>query len=112
MGLNEYQAAAIKTALFTKWPDAWMRMAYIGLKMNGEAGEVAEHIGKMQRDDNGVITRERFLAITKELGDVLWYVSAMANELGIPLEEVAEINLQKLADRAARGVIKGSGSDR
>jgi NTP pyrophosphatase (non-canonical NTP hydrolase) len=50
--------------------------------------------------------------IVKELGDVLWYLAAMADELGTTLNHVAEVNLEKLRDRKERGVIKSSGDNR
>lgn len=82
-------------------------LAYLALGLNGEAGEVAEHIKKYIRDshvDTG--------AVIKELGDTLWYLARLADELGYTLEEVAELNLLKLADRKERGVIGGSGDER
>ncbi len=48
----------------------------------------------------------------KELGDVLWYIAASAKELGFTLEQVAQLNLKKLADRKERGVIKSEGDNR
>ena len=51
-------------------------------------------------------------ALMLELGDVLWYVAQLASELGFELEQIAEANLQKLASRAARNVISGSGDHR
>ena len=50
--------------------------------------------------------------IRKELGDVLWYISQIANELKIPLDEVAEFNIEKLKDRMERGKLHGSGDNR
>ena len=52
------------------------------------------------------------LAIKKELGDVLWYVSNLCTELNFNLEDVALQNLEKLKLRAAKGKIRGSGDDR
>lgn len=64
------------------------------------------------RDDEGQITQERREALKKELGDVLWYVSACATELGLSLNEIAQANAEKLRRRQAEGKLKGSGSDR
>lgn len=50
--------------------------------------------------------------LTKELGDVLWMVSAICSDHGIGLGEVAQRNIDKLASRAARGVLSGSGDNR
>jgi NTP pyrophosphatase (non-canonical NTP hydrolase) len=59
-----------------------------------------------------VISDERRAAMSKELGDVLWYVSQLASELGLELETVAQANLEKLLSRQRRGVLSGSGDER
>ena len=64
---------------------------YPALGLAGEAGEVAEHAKKAIRDDGGEVTDERRAAMTKELGDVLWYVAQLASELGLELEEIAQV---------------------
>lgn len=112
MTLDEYQTGALTTA---RYPDA-ARLLYPALKLAGESGEVAEKLGKLMRDEGwlpGVaLTDAQRDALVKELGDVLWYVAVLARDLGVPLENVAATNLAKLADRAARGVIGGSGDER
>jgi NTP pyrophosphatase (non-canonical NTP hydrolase) len=85
---------------------------YHALKLNGEAGEVAEDVGKMYRDDRGILTEKRKAKLEKELGDALWYLSACATHLGLSLEDIANDNLDKLSDRMERGVLHGDGSDR
>jgi NTP pyrophosphatase (non-canonical NTP hydrolase) len=87
-------------------------LAYPALGLAGEAGEVAEHAKKAIRDDAGVVTEERRQAMAKELGDVLWYVSQLASELGLELDEIARANLEKLLSRQRRGVLSGSGDER
>jgi NTP pyrophosphatase (non-canonical NTP hydrolase) len=87
-------------------------LAYPALGLAGEAGEVAEHAKKAIRDDAGVVTEERRRAMAKELGDVLWYLSQLASELGLELEEIARANLEKLLSRQRRGVLSGSGDER
>jgi NTP pyrophosphatase (non-canonical NTP hydrolase) len=81
-------------------------------KLNGEAGEIAEEVFKALRDDEGLITTPRQDKLFKELGDVMWYVSQICNELGFKLSEVMDFNLAKLADRQERDVLGGSGDDR
>jgi NTP pyrophosphatase (non-canonical NTP hydrolase) len=73
---------------------------------------VAEHAKKALRDDGGEVTDERRQAMSKELGDVLWYVAQIATELGLELEDVAQANLDKLRSRQVRGVLSGSGDER
>lgn len=108
MEMNEYQDRAMATAFY---PGEY-RVFYPALKLNGEAGEIAELVGKAIRDDNGVISDGRRAAIIKELGDVLWYIAALAVDLGASLEAVAQGNIDKLASRAQRGVLRGSGDER
>jgi len=109
MDLNTYQQAAGRTALY---PDRGQNPLYPTLGLCGEAGEVADKVKKVLRDDGGVFSAERRQAIALELGDVLWYVAQLAHELGVSLEEIASANLAKLADRADRNVLGGSGDRR
>lgn len=120
----EYQEGTAKTAVYPGQGTA-LGLVYCGLKLAGESGEVAENIGKAVRDDRLIepmsfqdgftyfeVTPERREKLKKELGDALWYISQAATELGFSLAEIAGGNLAKLADRQARGVLKGSGDDR
>ena len=109
MDLNQYQRQARNTALY---PDLGSNPIYPALGLCGEAGEVADKVKKVLRDEAGVFSDERRQAIALELGDVLWYVSQLADELGFSLETVAQANLDKLASRAQRQVIGGSGDQR
>jgi NTP pyrophosphatase (non-canonical NTP hydrolase) len=108
MELSDYQRLSRRTAEYPR--GAWLTYPALGLA--GEAGEVAEHVKKAIRDDDGQVSDARRGAMAKELGDVLWYVSQIATELGLELEEIAETNLQKLLSRQRRGVLSGSGDDR
>ena len=108
MELSEYQRESRRTAGYPR--EAWL--AYPALGLAGEAGEVAEHAKKAIRDDAGKVSDERRAAMSKELGDVLWYVAQLATELDLSLEEIASQNLEKLLSRQQRGVLSGSGDDR
>ncbi len=111
--LNDYQNAAIKTWT-GKLPCTEQGRLYLLCKLTGEAGEVAEKGAKLVRDKNGLmdISVEDLHALKLELGDVLWYLSVIAFELGFDLQHVAYSNVLKLRDRQRRGVIKGSGDNR
>ena len=109
MDINEYQQKARSTAIY---PDAGRNMIYPTLGLAGEAGEVAEKVKKVIRDKGGIFDNETRAAISKELGDVLWYVAQIASELDLDLSNVAQNNLDKLADRAQRGQLQGSGDNR
>lgn len=106
---NNYQKAAYQTAIY---PRKGSNPYYPVLGLCGESGEVAEKMKKVMRDDNEIITADKKELICKELGDVLWYVAALATELNLSLEDVAQGNLDKLNDRKDRGVIQGSGDVR
>ena len=101
MNFEDYQSAASKTALY---PRRISNVEYPTLGLAGEAGEVANIVKKIQRDHAGVLTDETKAKLKDELGDVLWYISACADELGLTLAEIAEFNIQKLAKRhSAKG---------
>jgi NTP pyrophosphatase (non-canonical NTP hydrolase) len=109
-----YQIAAVDTAIYPG-KGTPLGLMYVALKMNGEAGEFAEHVGKAIRDDDfgpSGLTESRRQLLIKEIGDVLWYIAAAATELGIDLDTVAQQNIAKLADRKTRGVLGGSGDNR
>lgn len=110
MKIREYSTQAAATAIYPG-RGGFVGVLYCALGL-GEAGEVQGKVKKLLRDDNGVISNERRVEILSELGDVLWYVDRMAAELGADLEQVARMNLAKLADRADRGVLGGSGDTR
>ncbi|MEB3321097.1 MAG: nucleoside triphosphate pyrophosphohydrolase family protein [Cyanobium sp.] len=109
MDLSTYQSRARGTA---RYPDAGANPIYPTLGLCGEAGEVADKVKKVIRDGGGVFTPGHVEALRLELGDVLWYLAQLATELGLDLNEVAAANLEKLASRAARNVIGGSGDQR
>ena len=109
MLLSESQEGARETAVYPQLGD---NLLYPTLGLCGEAGEVAEKVKKMVRDDGGTLTEARRAALAAELGDVLWYAAQVATEAGLDLEEVAAANLDKLRSRRLRGVLAGSGDDR
>ncbi|MDD3032838.1 MAG: nucleoside triphosphate pyrophosphohydrolase family protein [Candidatus Pacebacteria bacterium] len=109
MEFNEYQEKARETAIY---PDKDHNFIYPTLGLVGEAGEVAEKIKKVIRDDGGVVSEEKKIETIKELGDVLWYVANLAKELNVDLESVALANLEKLQSRKQRDQLQGSGDNR
>ena len=115
MSLDEYQSEATEFAFYN------MTLMYPVLGLNGEAGEVAEKLKKLIRDNDLDFTQDDITkqmefrdkeALAYELGDVLWYLSNAANDLGYSLEEIALMNLEKLQDRSHRNKLRGSGDNR
>lgn len=109
MDFDEYQKKSRKTALY---PDVGKNYIYPTIGLAGETGEVSEKIKKVIRDKGGKIDDETREMIKKELGDVLWYVSQLASELGLSLDDIAEKNIEKLYSRLERGELHGSGDNR
>lgn len=109
MNFNEYQEKSRKTAVY---PDLGSNLIYPTLGLVGEAGEVAEKMKKMIRDDGGKLTEERKEVLVKEIGDVLWYIAQLATELNIDLDDIASTNIEKLYSRMDRGKIHGDGDNR
>lgn len=99
-------------ALTTKIYNEKYKYIYTALGLVNESGEVAGKIKKILRDNDGVFTDENKKEIAKELGDVLWYLAVLSDELGINLSKIAKMNLEKLLNRKERGVLKGSGDNR
>lgn len=108
--LGHYQEVARSTAIYPEAGDGRIAgMMYATLGLAGEAGELANKVKKLYRDGYNPDFYERAAA---ELGDVLWYVAMMATELGYNLDDIAQHNMTKLKDRAARGKLGGSGDER
>ena len=109
MTFDEYQAAALRTARDKNAPD---ELFHLVLGLVGESGEIAEKFKKLVRDKQSDVSQLDKDDIKKELGDVLWYVAVLAEYLGIQLDDVATVNIAKLASRQARGKLQGSGDNR
>ena len=103
MSLNEYQNAAAKTAVYK----TAHQILYPALGLAGEAGEVANKVKKMLRDND--FDRD---AIVAEIGDVLWYIAALSRDLNVNLQDIALANIEKLYGRKERGTLQGSGDKR
>ena len=112
MTFNNYQTNASRTAFYPRAEYKNQGLYYTTLGLVGEAGEIANKVKKIMRDNDGKLSKEAKADIYAELGDVLWYCANIADELGVNLGDVAKSNLNKLADRLNRGKIKGSGDNR
>ena len=114
MTMYEYEEAAMNTAVYEH------PLVYPALGLVGEAGEVAEKVKKLYRDEQlslggdpvMELNIEARIEVAKELGDVLWYVTAVASDLGFDLDEIATMNIDKLHSRKRRGRLRGSGDNR
>jgi NTP pyrophosphatase (non-canonical NTP hydrolase) len=109
MTSNEYQTAALSTAIY---PSMGQNFVYPLMGLCGESGEVADKLKKVIRDHGGVLTDPVRDAVASELGDCMWYLAVLAYELDYSLEEIMQMNLDKLQSRQQRGVIAGSGDNR
>lgn len=106
MEVNDYQKKALETAIYPN------PIIYPTLGLTGEAGEVADKVKKVLRDNNSVFTDEKKKEIAKEIGDVMWYCATLSHDLGYSLEEICEMNYEKLKSRKERGMLHGNGDNR
>lgn len=111
MNFLDYQRGTAKTAIYPSRTEI-EALSYVTMGLVGEAGEVANKVKKILRDNGGRVTSEHRRELGGELGDMLWYLSQLATELEYDLDCIAENNLAKLADRAERGTLQGSGDAR
>lgn len=117
MTLNEYQESAMNTCLPTSG-----NFSYMMLNLVGEVGEFAGKVAKAIRKGNMCIDEKMQLEyiagngipaeLQKEAGDILWQLSGLCSVMGWKLEDIARLNLSKLASRQQRNVIDGSGDNR
>jgi NTP pyrophosphatase (non-canonical NTP hydrolase) len=106
MDFNEYQQRANETAIY---PEEY-KLIYPTLGLAGEAGEVADKVKKIIRDGLSLVEEKE--GIAKELGDVLWYIAAVARDIGYSLDDIAKMNIDKLESRKERGALQGNGDNR
>ena len=109
MDFKEYQEKAKHTAIYPKLDPSWI---YPLLGITGESGELSERLKKILRDENKNISKEELELLKKEIGDILWYISALSTELGLDLDDIAKENMEKLQSRKSRNQIHGHGDNR
>ncbi len=110
MTFDDYQKIALTTAENDSDPLTEKTIWAMGIA--GEAGEVIEKWKKIVAYKEGKITKEDIQDLTKELGDIVWYIAVFANSIGITFNEIIETNIAKLSDRKKRNVIRGEGDNR
>jgi NTP pyrophosphatase (non-canonical NTP hydrolase) len=104
MEIKEYQEFVNSVKVYP----AAHSIVYPTLGLTGEAGEVSEKVKKWLRGDRELDKLE----VLKEASDCLWYLAALADDLGYSLQEMLDANVEKLSSRKERGVLKGSGDNR
>ena len=120
MTLTEYQRQAMTTCM-----SSCNNFSYMMLNLVGEAGELASKVAKAIRKRDATITKDQLRhpstrriddeleeAMMLETGDILWELAGLCSVMGWDLEEIARMNLDKLASRKQRGVIDGNGDNR
>ena len=106
--LDMYQQVAKQTAIYPRE----QAIIYPTLGLTGEAGEVANKVKKIIRDDGYKNNESLVQEISAEIGDCLWYISVLADDIGCKLSDIANANLEKLANRKEKGTLHGSGDTR
>ena len=106
--LDMYQQVAKTTAIYPRE----QAIIYPTLGFTGEAGEVANKVKKIIRDGTNKNNENLVQEISAEIGDCLWYISVLADDIGVKLSDIANSNLEKLENRKKKGTIHGSGDDR
>lgn len=113
MEFADYQSQTRVSAIY---PSVGDNFIFPTLGLVGEAGEFADKIKKLIRDKEtnspSTLTADNKVELVKELGDVLWYLTQLASELKVNLDDVALMNLEKIASRHARAVVHGKGDNR
>lgn len=126
MTFNEYSEKATELAVYSGQGQA-NGLMYTTLGLCGEVGEFCEKIKKIIHENDGKLNQVRYGEVAKELGDVMWYMATVVNELNawhyrstptggtcldMTFDDIARMNIEKLTDRAARGVLHGEGDNR
>jgi len=106
--LDMYQKVALTTAIYPRE----QAIIYPTLGLTGEAGEVANKVKKIIRDGSNKNDDSMVSEIKSEIGDCLWYIAVLADDIGCKLSDIANTNLIKLANRKEKGTIGGSGDKR
>ena len=102
MNMNDYQREAQQSSWHPRGSETKNtvdEVAYNTIALCNEAGEFADVIKKSMRGDYSIDDLNTRRAAALELGDVLWYLARLADELGFPLDQVAAMNLAKIARR-------------
>lgn len=111
MNLSTYQKLARNTAIYPN-QNSFAGINYCILGACGEVGEISGKFKKIIRDKQGIISHDDKSALADEIGDTLWYLAMLAEELGISFDFIATNNISKLKDRQARGKLRGNGDKR
>jgi NTP pyrophosphatase (non-canonical NTP hydrolase) len=111
MTFDEYQKQALTTARSSE-VDPLLQITIWAMGVAGESGEVIEKWKKIVAYKNGKMDESDVAELSKELGDVVWYIAVLADSLGLSLDHVMKQNIEKLADRKKRNVLAGKGDNR
>lgn len=111
MNLNEYQQFTINSAFFTENKNIDF-LSYLTIGISGESGELANKVKKIYRDKRGIVDNEDKEHLALELGDIIWYISVLAKKLGFTIDELLQMNVDKINRRIKNKTQEGSGDER
>ena len=124
VALREYAEMVHGAAIYREGVDAlvdsaskedlakMLKIFYATTGLAGEAGEVANKVKKILRDNGGIVDPEIRQRVLGELGGVAWYLTAVAEEFDLRIEDVLNFNYDQITSRQERDVLKGDGDDR
>ena len=98
MTINEYQYAALRTAQTDKFSASDL-LLNSALGLCGESGEVADLVKKHRFQGHDL----DFDHVAKELGDIAWYLAVGTYAIGLDLESIFRMNIEKLKARYPDG---------
>ena len=112
--MQNYQKKALEVKLYHEQviSPPFSKLNYLHMGLVGEVGELGEKLKKIIRDQDCQFKDNDLYLLKAECADILWYLTAIIDELDGTLEETMQISLNKIEGRIERDTLKGSGDIR